>query len=307
MTTSVQRVAAPGSHPLEARPKAASGPSARRNRVGLLFVAPAVLTLTAFVLAPLVGAVALSFTRWSLLGTPTPVGLDNYRQLAQDGQFKGALIVTLEVAVGLAVPTTLLALALAVVLNSTRRGSDAYQSLLFLPAVLPSVVTSIVWGALFQRQGVANQVLGLDISWLTDSRWALFALVLLMIWTNLGYYTVVVLTGVRDVPPDILEAASVDGAGAWRRFVSITLPLIRPVLLFVAVIATADAFALFAQPFLLTGGGPGDATRTVSELIYETAFQFTDIGRASAMAVVLLVIVSTVAAVQFRLLRHGRD
>jgi multiple sugar transport system permease protein len=130
---------------------------------------------------------------------------------------------------------------------------------------------------------------------------------MLMIWTNLGYYTVIMVAGVKDIPRECLEAASVDGAGAWRRFIYITLPLVRPVLLFVAVIAVTDALNLFVQPFLLTGGGPGDATRTLSELIYETAFQYGRAGKASAMAVVLLLLASVVALIQFRLLRRNVD
>lgn len=275
--------------------------------MGLIFVAPTLLLLFAFILVPAVSAFYLSTTDWALVGPPKQVGLENYIDLASNPQFLQALLVTLQVGLGIAVPSALLALVLALVSASNLRGASAYQSLIFLPAVLPSVVTAIIWGVLYQKNGVINSLLGADIGWLTDSKWALPALILLMIWTNLGYYTVVMIAGVSDVPRDVLEAASVDGAGVWRRLIHIVLPLVRPVLLFVGVIAATDALNLFVQPFLLTGGGPGDATRTLSELIYETAFQYTRIGKASAMAVVLLLIASVIAILQFRVLRRNVD
>lgn len=281
--------------------------ASRRNRAGLLFVAPTLFLLAAFVLLPTVGAVALSFTDWSLAGVPKPIGAKNYISLLADHQFTSALVVTLQVGIGVAVPSAVLALVLAVILSSNIRFSGAYQSIIFLPAVLPSVVTTIIWGVLYQKNGIFNQLLGQNIGWLTDTAWALPALIMLMIWTNLGYYTVIMVAGVKDVPQECLEAASVDGAGPWRRFVYITLPLVRPVLLFVAVIAVTDALNLFVQPFLLTGGGPGDATRTLSELIYETAFQYGRAGKASAMAVVLLLLASVVAIIQFKFLRRNVD
>jgi len=271
--------------------------------VGLFFVAPTLILLIAFVLLPTLGAVALSFTDWALVGAPKPVGATNYEGLMSDRQFIDAVIVTLKVGVGIAVPSALLALVLAVISDSNMRFASAYQSIIFLPAVLPSVVTTIIWGVMYQKAGFINELLGVDIPWLTNSNWALPALLLLMIWTNLGYYTVIMVAGVKDVPRECLEAASVDGAGAWKRFIHITLPLVRPVLLFVGVIAITDALTLFVQPYLLTRGGPGDATRTLSELIYETAFQYSGAGKASAMAVILLLIAAALAFIQFRVLR----
>jgi multiple sugar transport system permease protein len=128
-----------------------------------------------------------------------------------------------------------------------------------------------------------------------------------MLWTNLGYYTVITLAGVRDIPREFYEAANLDGAGAIARFRWITIPLMRPILLFILMIATTDALTLFIQPYLLTQGGPGDATRTLSLLIYQVAFMYTDVGRASAIAVVLLVIALAISALQFYFFRHKQD
>lgn len=276
----------------------------RRALVGLLFVAPGVIPLLIFVVYPMASALYLSFTNWSLVGTPQIQGIANYTELASDQQFLTALQVTLEFALGTALPTSLLAFVVALLLDARVRFTAWYQPLFFLPAVLPSVVTTLVWGILYQGNGVINNAFGTNIDWLTDARWALPALIIMMIWTNLGYYTVILLAGLREIPGDYYEAARIDGAGTLALVWHITLPLIRPALLFVLVIATSGALTLFVQPYLLTQGGPGDATRSLSELIYDTAFNFLNIGEASAMSFVLLAISLLVSYVQFRLLRR---
>jgi ABC-type sugar transport system permease subunit len=129
----------------------------------------------------------------------------------------------------------------------------------------------------------------------------------MMLWTNIGYYTVIALAGVRDIPIELYEAANIDGAGFFRRIRFVTLPLMKPVLLFLVMIITSDALTLFIQPFLLTQGGPGDATRTLSQLIYQTAFMYTEIGKASAISVILLVIASALAALQFKYFNRGAN
>lgn len=275
----------------------------RRALVGVLFVLPGVLPLLIFVVYPMASALYLSFTNWQLLGTPLLQGVANYTALASDQQFRGALIVTLEFALGTALPSCLLALIAALLLDAGVRFTAWYQPLFFLPSVLPTVVTTIVWGILYQGNGVINNAFGLNVAWLTDAHWALPALILMMIWTNLGYYAVVLLAGLRDVPRDYYEAARIDGAGTLALIWHITVPLIRPALLFVVVIATTNALTLFVQPYLLTQGGPGDATRTLSELIYDTAFSFLNIGKATAMSFILLLISLLVAYVQFSLLK----
>jgi multiple sugar transport system permease protein len=236
------------------------------------------------------------------MGAPRVQGLSTYMSVFADQQFWTSLIVTLEVAIGTAVPSCLLALGVALLLDARARFTAWYQPLFFLPAVLPTVVTTIVWGILYQGNGVVNSLLGLNVAWLTDAHWALPALVIMILWTNLGYYAVILLAGLRDVPADYYEAARIDGAGPLALLWHITLPLIRPALLFVLVTATSGALTLFVQPYLLTAGGPGDATRTLSELIYDTAFSYLNIGKASAMSFILLVLSLLIAFVQFRLL-----
>ncbi|MDB5057469.1 MAG: sugar transporter permease, partial [Chloroflexi bacterium] len=272
---------------------------------GLLFVLPGVVPLLIFVIYPMGSALYLSFTNWQLMGTPQIQGFQNYTQLSSDLQFRSALTVTLEFALGTAIPSCVLALGVALLFNARASFTSWYQPLLFLPAVLPTVVTSLVWGILYQGNGVINNVLGLNVAWLTDQSWALPALMIMTIWTNLGYYAVILLAGVREIPNDYYEAARIDGAGTPALIRHITLPLVRPTLLFVVVIATSNALTLFIQPYLLTQGGPGDATRTLSELIYDTAFSFLNIGKASAMSFILLAISLVLAFVQFSVLQSG--
>jgi multiple sugar transport system permease protein len=274
----------------------------RRSLAGFLFVVPGIVPLLIFVVYPMLSALYLSFTNWALMGAPQLQGLSTYTNLFSDQQFRTSLIVTLEIAIGTAVPSCLLALGVALLLNARARFTAWYQPLFFLPAVLPTVVTTIVWGILYQGNGVVNSLFGLNVAWLTDARWALPALVIMILWTNLGYYAVILLAGLRDVPADYYEAARIDGAGPLALLWHITLPLIRPALLFVLVTATSGALTLFVQPYLLTAGGPGDATRTLSELIYDTAFSYLNVGKASAMSFILLVLSLLIAFVQFRLL-----
>ena len=274
----------------------------RRSLVGFLFVLPGIVPLLIFVVYPMLSALYLSFTNWALMGAPQWQGISTYTNLFADQQFRTSLIVTLEVAIGTAVPSCLLALGVALLLDARARFTAWYQPLFFLPAVLPTVVTTIVWGILYQGNGVVNSLFGLNVAWLTDARWALPALVIMILWTNLGYYAVILLAGLRDVPADYYEAARIDGAGPLALLWHITLPLLRPALLFVLVTATSGALTLFVQPYLLTAGGPGDATRTLSELIYDTAFSYLNIGKAAAMSFILLVLSLLIAFVQFRLL-----
>ena len=271
--------------------------------MGVLFVLPGIVPLLIFVIYPMMSALYLSFTDWQLIGDAHLQGFQNYTDLSNNQQFRSALIVTFQFALGTAVPSCVLALILALLLDARVRFTAWYQPLFFLPAVLPTVVTSIVWSILYQGNGVINNGFGLNIGWLSDPSWALPALILMMIWTNLGYYAVVLLAGVREIPHDYYEAGRIDGAGTLALIWHITLPLVRPALLFVVVIATTNALTLFTQPYLMTQGGPGDATRTLSELIYDTAFSFLNIGKASAMSFILLLITLLVAFVQFNLLR----
>lgn len=279
----------------------------RHSMWGLIFVAPTFLMLLAFVLIPSVVALYLSLTRWFLVGDPVFIGIQNYLDLLNDNAFVNALAVTFLFAFGIAIPGAVISLALGLTLSVATRGRPFYQAVFYTPLVVPSVVAGIIWGVMFAGNGVINTMLGTSIPWLVSPQWAVVAVLMIMLWTNVGYYTILMFAGVEDISQEVLEAAATDGAGAFARLWHIILPLMRPVLLFVVVVATVEALTMFAQPYLLTQGGPDRATQTLALYIYQTAFSFGNVGKASAMAVILLLIAVAFAVAQFRLFRRNDD
>ena len=273
---------------------------------GLMFIAPTMVLMTIFFLVPLIGVGYLSFTQWSLVDRPQFVGLQNYHAIFSNTQFWSAVMVTGKISLFMAIPGALFAFILAIMINEGKH-TNFFSTVILFPLVFPSVVSVFIWEAMFTGDGVLNSALGVQIKWLSSTDWALPSLALMMLWTNLGYYTIIALAGVKDVPIELFDAASIDGAGYLKRIRWIMLPLMRPILLFILMIATSDALTLFIQPYLLTQGGPGDATRTLSQLIYQTAFMYTDVGKASAIAVVLLFAALVVAGFQFRFFTHEKE
>lgn len=273
---------------------------------GLLFLAPAMILLFAFFVIPLLGVIYLSFQEWYLIGKPTFVGLSNYNFIFHNAQFWSAIRVTGKISLFIALPGALLAFVFAVMINEGKR-TNYISTILLFPLVFPSVVAVFIWEAMYRGDGILNTILGTNINWVTDSKWAIISLALMMIWTNLGYYAVIALAGVRNVPAELYDAASIDGASFFNKVRFLTVPLMKPILLFILMISTSDAITLFIQPYLLTQGGPGDSTRTLSQLIYQTAFQYTEIGKASAQSVTLLIIAGIVSAIQFRVFKRDRE
>lgn len=273
---------------------------------GIMFVAPTLILLGIFFLLPLLAIIYLSLTQWSLVGSPDFVGMQNYQGIFSNPQFWSAVIVTGKISLFMAIPGALFAFILAILINGERR-ANFFSTIILFPLVFPSVVSVFIWEAMFKGDGVLNSALGVHINWISSTDWALPSLALMMLWTNLGYYTIIALAGVKDVPTELYDAASIDGAGYFKRIRWITLPLVRPILLFILMIATSDALTLFIQPFLLTQGGPGDATRTLSQLIYQTAFLYTDVGKASAIAVILLIAALIVAGFQFKFFSQEKE
>ena len=273
---------------------------------GWIFIFPVMAMLFVFFLIPLVGVIYLSFTEWSLMGAPVFTGFTNYHEIFINPQFWSAVRVTGKLSLEMAIPGALIAFILSIMINEGKNTNYVSTVLLF-PLVFPSIVAVFIWEAMFKGDGILNSFFGLHINWVTSSSWALPSLVMMMLWTNLGYYTIIALAGVRDLPAELFDAASLDGAGYLAKIRWITIPLMKPVLLFLLMVGTSDALTLFIQPYLLTGGGPGDSTRTLSQLIYQTAFMYTDIGKSSAIAVTLLLAALVVAGLQFRVFSKGRE
>jgi multiple sugar transport system permease protein len=285
----------------------------RRALVAWGFALPFMVLFLVFMAGPVLGSFLMSFTdlRSTDLQTPLevePVGLDNYARLLSDQVFHQAAFNTAYfVLVG--IPLTMaLALAAAVGLNSgIRRFSTFFRVGYYLPVVTSIVAVAVVWRFLLQPDyGVVNTVLGwvgIDgPDWLSSTTWAMPSLIVMAAWRNLGYLMVIFLAGLQTIPEHLYEAAELDGAGAWARFRHVTVPLLRPTLLFGAVITGIGYLQFFEEPFVMTQGGPLNSTLSVSYAIYNQ-FGFGNYSYAAAMGYVLFVAVVALTAVQFRLLR----
>jgi multiple sugar transport system permease protein len=296
------------------------GPAAARRRrqgyVAWLFAAPFVLVFGFFMLVPLVSSFAMSFTDFTSRDVRTPfavnfVGLQQYVDLFGDPRFLKSLGVTATfVVVGIPV-TMAVALALAVALNSgIGRFRAAFRVGFYAPVVTSIVAVSVVWKYILQPDGLLNTVLGWvgiqGPNWLNDTTWALPSLILMAVWRNVGTLMVIFLAGLQAVPQEVQEAAVMDGASPWRRFRSVTLPLLRPTLLLGAVLISVGYLQFFEEAFVMTQGGPLDSTLSTAFYTFEQ-FGFGKYGFASAASYVLFLAIALLSLLQFRLLRSSDD
>jgi multiple sugar transport system permease protein len=270
--------------------------------VGLAWVSPWMIGFLWFLAVPVAMSLYYSFTDYSLIEGPVPVGAANYREMMGDSLFWASMRNTLlytfvSVAVG-----GVMSIAIAVLLEQKLRGTAIVRAVVFFPTLVPIVAAAIGWRYLFQTEnGLINVALGVfglpAMDWLGDPRAALWAMVLMGLWFY-GTAVVIYTAALRDVPRSLYEAAAMDGLGAWRRFVSVTLPSISPAVLFNTVITTIWSLQIFAAPLLMTRGGPDNATMVFSLYVYRNAFEYGRMGYASALAWVqiLIAVVLTVVA-----------
>ncbi|MFE1382317.1 carbohydrate ABC transporter permease [Streptomyces sp. NPDC058740] len=306
----MSRLTAPaaGTAPAAAAPRATALRHRRRGRAApYLFVLPALLLFAGFKLYPIGWSFLLSLHR-TVGGTETFVGADNYLRLAEDPLLWTALSNT-AVILAVQVPLMLgLATALAVALDSTLlRGRPVFRLGFFLPMVTGLVAYGIVFSVLLNRQyGLVNWLLGQlgadPLPWLTDPLWARISLGLALTWHYTGYNAVILLARLQTVPSELYDAVAVDGGGAVAAFRHVTLPGLRPALLLTTVLSTIGTLQLFDEPYVLTGGGPDNATLTIGVYLYQNAFKYFDFGYASAIAYALTVLVGLLGLIQFRLL-----
>ena len=288
---------------------AVRGGSARESRAAWLFLAPALGAIVLFFAVPVIAGFLLSFTDFDLYAIADPanarwVGFENYTRLARDPLFWRVLANTL-LLVGVGGPLTLVvALGGAVLVNSRlARLRGVYRTIFFAPVVTTLVAVAVVWRYFYHpRYGLLNHMLGAlglpAIDWLGDPRWAMLSITLLAVWRTFGYSLVIFVAGLQAIPESLYEAARLDGASAWRQFVHVTLPLLRPTMVFVTVINTVGFFQIFAEPYLMTRGGPLNATMSIAMLMYEQGFRWWNLGRAAAVAFVLFAFILGLAAIQ---------
>ncbi|MEU4893410.1 sugar ABC transporter permease [Streptomyces sp. NPDC044780] len=281
------------------------------RRAAWLFLAPALVGFALFYAYPTVRGVYYSLTDYNLLSTPGFVGADNYRQLIGDEQFWNALKVTGYYVVLNIGSQTVLALLLATLMHRLTR-SVALRAMLLVPWLVPNVTVGLVWMWLLDANlGLVNHVLnalGLGTTgFFTSPDWAMPTVAAVNTWAYTGYTALLLYAGMLQVPQYLYESAALDGAGEWRMFTRITLPLLRPVLALVLVVSLIGSFQIFDTIAVTTKGGPVSATRVIYFYIYEQAFNYFHMGYASAVAVVLAVILGVLTAVQIRLLRASRS
>lgn len=271
----------------------------------LLFTLPAMVPLALFWFYPLGYIIYLSFMEWDFMSPDKLfVGLQNYRDLFADPAFYQSLRVTVLFCAGSVLPVVVLGLALALLLNRNMKGGSFYRMLMFSPWVTPTVAVSIVWSWIYEPEvGLANSLLkavGLEgIRWLEDPNWALVGILLVTIWKSAGWGMIFYLVALRNVPSDLLEAAELDGANRWNKFVSVTLPLISPTTFFLVVVQVIQSLQAYDQINVLTQGGPAGSTRTLLYLYYQSAFESFQIGEASSVAITLVVSCVTLSLLSF--------
>jgi multiple sugar transport system permease protein len=310
--TTMQKTEPPRERAGTARPPTGSGrlwTLRRRDAVsGWLFVLPQTLGFLAFVLYPLIAVVYYSFHKSNVLsGVTTYAGTKNYTQLVHDPATPSVARATVLFCAGLVVVNIALAMLLAVLLNQRLRGTTVFRTLFFSPVVVSLVAWTITWNFLLQNNGGINsllQVAGIHgPNWLRGDNSALVSVVVVQVFKNVGLNMVLFLAALQGVPRSLLEAAEIDGAGAWRRFRSVVLPMISPTTLLTTIVTISGSLQVFAQIQILTGGGPNNRTNVLVYFFYQQAFDNHDFGYGSAVAVVLFAIILVLTLMQWRLRR----
>ena len=269
-----------------------------------IFVLPWILGFFLFTGGPILASLVISFTHWDIVNPPQWAGLANYESMLSDPLFFQSLKVTTMYAL-VAVPLQIVVgLFVAILLNTKIRLIGVYRTLFYLPAVLPIVSVAVMWRWILSRDwGLINWFLSLfgvyGPGWLSEPEWALPALILMSLW-GVGAGMLIYLAGLQGIPTDLYEAAKVDGAGPWAQFLYVTLPMISPVILFQLVVGLIAAFQVFAQPFIMTQGGPQNATLFYLLHLFRNAFEFFRMGYASALSWVLFMYIAILTMLIFR-------
>lgn len=262
-----------------------------------------------FMAYPMIQGIILSFVKWSGLGSKEWVGLANYIKMFQDKHFLKAVWNTAYYTMGILLIGVPLALILAMLLNQKLRGRNFYRMAYYLPVITMMVAVSMLWKWLLStNHGLVNYFLGFigipKISWLLDPRWAMPGLILMSIWKGTGFNMIIFLAGLQGIPKTYYEAADIDGANWWHKFKNITLPLLSPTTFFIIITTMIHSFQIFQQAYIVTEGGPQDATTTVVYYVYKNAFQWFNMGYACAQAALLFAILILATFIQMRLQRR---
>lgn len=288
---------------------------ARREWSAYAFLSPGLLLFTVFTLFALAFSFYLSFHSWSIIEPYKPfVGFQNYRDALTDPDLGQAVINTGYFTVA-SIPLTMAAgLLIALMLNDKIWGRSIFRAIFYLPVITPIVVSSIVWKFIYNGDfGILNyylqhlRLIDQSINWLSDPNLAMPAVIIMAVWNNLGFAMVIYLAGLQSIPPHYYEAARVDGANSLQQLTRITIPLLAPTTLFLLVTSVIGSFQVFTQIYIMTNGGPIGRTTTIVYFIYQSAFQFFKMGYASALSVLLMLMLGVFTVVQLRIYRGGSE
>ncbi len=287
-------------------------PRRKRNGAGLAafgFLSPTMIVFSAFVLFPVIFSFYLSFQQWNMFGGKREfIGLANYAAILQNPEFWSVLKNTVVYTLGTVPLNMALSLVIAFFLNKKLAGRKFLRTAFFTPVIMSSVAAAVIWRWVYEPNfGLANYVLGLvhlpAVNWLNDPTAAMFALIVMGVWKSFGFNMVLFSAGLQGIPKHYYEAAEIDGAGRWRKFWNITIPLLSPTTFFVLVMTVIGSFQVFDTVYVLTSGGPLGTTKVLVFYLYEQAFKYFDMGYASAVAYLLFAIVFILTMVQTRYLR----
>lgn len=270
------------------------------NKIACLFLFPCVVGCLIFIIIPVFCSFGLSFFEWDLLSSPEFVAFNNYLDLFQEPEFFGVLKNTVIYAVFTTLFAVLIPLFLADILNKKFKFSDLFKTIYFIPFITPMLVVALVWAWIFDPNiGFMNYILKTHIQWLYNPDTAMFAVILVSVIKLIGYNTVLLIGGYAGINSSLVEAAKIDGANSFQTYFKITLPLLSPVIFFVFIITTISSFQVFDLIYLMTQGGPDGATDVLVYWLYKNSFEYFEIGRASATAYILFVIIGLLSLLQW--------
>ena len=281
--------------------------------VGLSFILPNFIGFFLFILIPVVFSFFLSVCKWDGYTQIEFAGLHNFALIFKDRVFRASLMHTVIYTVFTVLFTMVIALALAILLNQKMKGVNFFRSAVFFPYVASIVAVGAVWNAMFMKDGgpVNNFLMSIGISnppgWFSSTDWALTGVIIVSIWKNMGYFMIIYLAALQDIPNSLYEAATIDGANGWQQFRKVTLPMLTPSHFFVFMMLTINCFKVFDLIFVLTEGGPGISTKVLANYVYDKAFVSWDYGMSAAASMVLFVIIATITIIQFRTEKKFND
>ena len=268
---------------------------------GWIFILPALLGTIVFIIIPVFCSFGLSFAKWDLLNPIEFVGFQNYKEIFNEPVFFKILINTIVFAVSTSLFGVIIPLILAAILNAKIRGSEFFKTAYFLPFITPMIVIGIVWEWIFDPNiGILNNVIHLHINWLYDINFAMPALIIVSVWKLIGYNMIIFLSALSGISQSLFEAAKIDGAGVIDTFKNVTVPMLSPTIFFVVIITAISSFQVFDLIYLMTQGGPLDSTNVLVYAIYKNAFEYFNIGKASAIAYVLFLIILVLTLFQWK-------